>query len=108
MIARRWKEALNEFVRELRGQYGSRLAGVVLYGSRARGDAEDESDIDTVVLLSPSDAFWTEFDVISPIADRISLEYDVVISAVPADSREFRKAESPLFRNIHREGIHVE
>ena len=50
LMSKRWQKALDEFVCQLRRQYGS----------RARGDAEEESDIDTVVLLNPSEDFWTE------------------------------------------------
>lgn len=107
-MSRQWRRALQQFVRELRKHYGFRLEGVVLYGSRARGDAEEGSDIDTLVVLNPIEDFWTEFRLISPMADRVSLEHDVVISAVPVDSREFRETQNPLYLNVHREGVRVE
>ena len=102
-----WRVALDQFTAELRGLYGSRLDAVILYGSRARGDADEASDVDTLILLDPCADFWTEFERVSPIASRISLEHDVVISALPADRRAFEKAGSPLFLNAHREGIRV-
>lgn len=102
-----WRQALEHFVADLRGLYGTRLESVILYGSRARGDGGEESDIDTLVVLDPGANFWSEFDLISPIASRVSLQYDVVISAIPVDSRDFRASGSPLFLNVHREGVRV-
>lgn len=102
-----WRTALDNFVQELKGIYGDRLETIVLYGSRARGDAEEGSDIDTLVVLDPSEDFWLEFKRISPVANHLSLEHDVVISAIPVDARELREARSPLFRNVRREGVRV-
>lgn len=102
-----WRAALERFVNELRGVYGARLDSVVLYGSRARGEAEDEADIDTLVVLNRPEDFWVEFERISPVASRISLDYDVVISAIPAGIRDFREARDPFFLNVRREGVRV-
>jgi len=102
-----WRMALERFVAELRVLYGERLQQVILYGSRARGDAEPEADIDTLVVLHPLTDFWQEFDHISPIANRISLEFDVVISALPVEAEEFQHRQSPLLINCRREGVAV-
>lgn len=103
----KWKQALEAFVEQLRRSYGARLDGVILYGSRARNDAADQSDIDTLVVLSPCGGFWAEFARISPLADDVSLEHDVVISAIPVDRAEFESGQRPLLMNVRREGVRV-
>ncbi len=102
-----WRLALERFVEELRTLYGARLRQVMLYGSRARGDAESDADIDTLVVLESLNDFWQEFDCISPIANRICLEFGVVISALPVDAEELQRGQIPLFINCRREGVAV-
>lgn len=41
---------LDEVVRHFRALLGERLVGIVLYGSRARGDARQDSDVDVFLL----------------------------------------------------------
>ncbi|MGQ9650413.1 MAG: nucleotidyltransferase domain-containing protein [Phycisphaerae bacterium] len=100
-----WREALDAFLRELRRLYGVRLSRVVLYGSRARGDASEGSDIDVLVVLDPLEDFWDELSRIGPVASRISLDYDVVLSAVPVDAAELADPKTPLLLNSVREGV---
>lgn len=102
-----WHAAIHQFTAELRNVYGPRLHSVILYGSRARGEAAEDSDIDLLVVLESCPAFWQEFDRISPIASRISFDHDVVISAIPVGSDEFNRAPSPLLQNVRREGVQV-
>jgi len=45
------KQALKELVDELKKLYGDNLSHVILYGSKARGDANSGSDIDVLVVL---------------------------------------------------------
>ena len=100
-----WELALKQLVYELQELYGARLKQVILFGSRARGEGDEFSDIDVLVLLSPLGDFWQEFSRIGGIANRVSLKYDVVISVVPAEFEEFQRRSSPLFLNVRREGI---
>lgn len=102
-----WRAALRDFTAALRELYGSRLDSVILYGSRARGDAEPLSDVDTLVVLKDCPDFWAEFHRISPIANRVSLAYGVVVSALPATVEELADSQGPLFMNVRREGQRV-
>ena len=103
--------SLHEILSELRARlgrrYGDRLRKVVLYGSRARGGAADDSDIDLLVVLDgpvdPSEEIArTEFDV----AD-VSLGYGVVVTCLFVSEEQFERAQSPLMMNVRREGVLV-
>jgi hypothetical protein len=50
LMAPMLQHILQDFRRGLEGIYGPRLAGLVLFGSQARGDVLPDSDIDTLQL----------------------------------------------------------
>jgi len=78
----------------------------MLFGSKARGDADSESDIDLVVLI---DAETSEFrSRLWRIASEISLEYNVVLSPhVFGQARwdEMRRMRLPLYRAVVADGV---
>jgi len=94
-------------VTEIHALHGQRLHQVILYGSRARGDAQDDSDINTLIVLDPVEDFWTELSRIGDVANRISLDCDVVISAIPIDAVELRDPKTPLLLVTRQEGVRV-
>ena len=47
----RFRDILAEYRTRLMDVLGERLESIVLYGSRARGDAEDDSDIDVLCVM---------------------------------------------------------
>ena len=51
---------LQQIKNNIRQAYGDRLKGIVLYGSLARGDEDDDSDIDLLVLLTGPIELWKE------------------------------------------------
>jgi predicted nucleotidyltransferase len=99
-----WRVALAHFVDEVRAVYGPELHGVVLYGSRARGDADPESDVDVLVVLDRRDDAGAQRERIGAIACRITSQYDCVISALPVSRREFTESDLPVVANARREG----
>jgi predicted nucleotidyltransferase len=85
--------------------FGERLRGVILYGSEARGEATDDSDIDLLVLLAgplrdPQDSC----DCIHALY-RLVLDLERPIHAHPVDAAEYSKQEWPLYKEARREGI---
>lgn len=99
------KKILEEFKRELERLYGSRLKEVILYGSWARGEATEDSDIDLLIILEGKVVPGKEIDRMIDIITDINLKYSVLISVYPISEEDFYKIKSPLLMNVRREGI---
>jgi predicted nucleotidyltransferase len=100
-------EILQEFRDGLERIYGQRLAGLILFGSQARGEASPDSDIDVMVVLRGSVNPHEEIHRLSAFKSQLCLKYDVVISCVYVSEAEYRHGESPLMLNVRREGVPV-
>ena len=98
---------LKELRRRFEMLYGDRLAHLVLFGSRARGDAEPDADIDVLVVLNGTVHAGEEIERTLDIVSDLSLEKDVVISCVFMDRHRYRHKNGPLLRNIRKEGVPV-
>jgi uncharacterized protein len=100
---------IQRILAELRGRlelvYGDRLAQLVLFGSRARGDAQEDSDIDVLVVLRGAVRAGEEISRAGDITADISLENDVVISCVFVSGDRWARERSPLLMNVRREGV---
>jgi predicted nucleotidyltransferase len=84
--------------------YGDRIERVVLFGSRARGDAHPESDYDVAVFLRNLADRWNEFDRLADIETEIVYDTGHVIHAMPFQAGAYRE-RTPLMHEIRREGI---
>ena len=98
-------ELLKRIRKALAKSYGSRLDGVVLYGSTARGESTKDSDIDILVLLKQVEDYGADLqrnlDALYPLA----LELGRRISAKPIAADEYEKQLCPLYRHARLEGI---
>ena len=90
----------------LEAAYGNRLERIVLIGSRARGDAQADSDFDVAVFLRGYQDLWSELQPLGAITTEILLETGAVISAKPFPAAEDNKS-SALMTEIRREGIGI-
>ena len=99
---------LNEFTKQVKKLLGKRLKKIILYGSYARGDYNDKSDVDLMIL---TDLNFKEIeryrDEISDIAFDIELKTEVIISPIikNIDQYNARINVVPFFTNIDREGV---
>ena len=96
---------LEEVKKRLQKIYGERLKGVVLYGSYARGDATEGSDIDIIVLLDKIRDFDAELDTLFEVIGQIDLKYDTLISILPLEERQYLARRLPVILNAKREGV---
>ena len=102
-------EKLTRILQELRAglaqRLGDRLEAVYLYGSRARGDARADSDIDVLVVLRGDFDYFKTLDQISDLAWTLSLENDVVIAQVLVSKDKYSQNDTPFLINVHREAV---
>jgi uncharacterized protein len=88
-------------------QYGKQLKGVILFGSTARGDSREDSDIDLLVLLEQPFDFFVELRRLVDMLYPIQLESDKLISAKPVSAEDFEKGTLSLYRIARREGVFI-
>ncbi len=91
----------------LEGTYKSQFKGLILYGSMARNQADQASDIDLLVLLGRPFDYFQELSTIIDVLYPIQLESDRLISAKPASWDDFERGVIQLYRNAKREGVMV-
>lgn len=101
------KQIVNKCKEVLARQYGKRLKGVILYGSMARGEATNDSDIDLLVLLEPPLDYFAELRKLVDVLYPIQLESEQLISAKPVSFNDFEIGSLSLYRNARREGVAV-
>ncbi len=98
---------LQELKQRLQELYGERLKGLYLFGSHARGEACEDSDIDVAVVLDDFESVGGEIRRTSEIVGDLSLRYDCVLALVPIREADWRQRHSTLLWNLHREGVPV-
>ena len=94
---------LTRFRAALDRVYGERVERVVLFGSRARGDARPDSDYDVAVFLKDLTDRWEEVDRIADIATDIMDETGVFVHAMPYRAETYGD-RSPLMHEVREEG----
>ncbi len=100
-------DVLSRMKSRLRAAFGQRLQGVILYGSEARRQSDQESDIDLLVLLSgPVDQGEDSWTCIRALYALV-LELERPIHAKPTDVLAYEAQQLPLYQNVKQEGIPV-
>jgi len=94
---------MKRFRDDLVALYGDRLERVVLYGSRARGDARPDSDYDVAVFLRNFDSRWIEVDRLVPIETDILYDTGAVINALPFPEGAYND-RTPIMHELRNDG----
>lgn len=96
-VLMRFRAAVNEI-------YGDRLERVVLFGSRARGDAKRDSDYDVAVFLRDMADRFAEMNRLADLSSHILDETGEFIHAMPYHAGSY-EARTSVMREIRREGV---
>ncbi|MEK6655811.1 MAG: nucleotidyltransferase domain-containing protein [Nitrospirota bacterium] len=105
-LTQREKDIINEFKSKVAEAYPDEVINIIVFGSKARGDASEESDIDILVVTASDD--WQMADKIRDIGYYLELENNLVLSiqVVGQDHVKYlKKIRSQFIRNVEREGI---
>ncbi|MCL7413194.1 MAG: nucleotidyltransferase domain-containing protein [ANME-2 cluster archaeon] len=95
------KEPINDILQELKGglqeKYGSKLKGVMLFGSYARGKQKMDSDIDIAIILEDFAYACSEIERTGDLVSALSLKFDNLISLVPIKENDWLKTRISEF-----------
>ena len=102
--------AMKDIAAEAKNIYGEKLKEVILFGSCARGDFEDDSDVDVMILLDVPRSEVEEADrKMNPVISRLDkkYEYELLFSPIVQSYSEFNYwiEALPFYQNVRKEGI---
>jgi predicted nucleotidyltransferase len=98
------RNILNQFAQQVRQKFPE--AQIWAFGSRARGNAQPDSDLDICVVLETLNTASKK--IISQLAWEVGFDNDLLITTVKYSRYQFEQGPctvSPLVQAIHREGI---
>lgn len=99
------KRLIDQIKAHLHERYGEGIKRVILYGSHARGEATEDSDVDVLVLVDQS---LNPREVEGNLRD---LLYDMIldegepVSVIAVSEERFENYNSPFMMNVRKEGI---
>jgi predicted nucleotidyltransferase len=97
----RRERAFEAFAKAAQDELGERIHEIILYGSVARGEATEQSDVDILIVLDSKDETGELFQ----LAFDVGLEYDVVITPHMQTKEYFDlRQEFPFLKNVLNEG----
>jgi len=101
------KEWLDRFVDELSRRFPEAVDRVIVFGSKARGDADSDSDLDVLVVATGDEKLKTSIRI---LGYELALPKNVVPSIVVYTSEEFeqrRQNRSVFIESVERDGVVV-
>lgn len=101
------RKLLKELKEGLNCLYGERLKGLYLYGSYARGDYKEGSDLDVLLVLDDFERAPIELTRTDDLVGDLSLTYEITISLMFMREKDWLTADKPLLRNVRVEGVPV-
>ena len=99
---------INEYISEIKKILGADLKRAVIYGSYARGEYEEESDIDIALFtLKKPEEFYLLINKISELTFEYNVKYEIILSPVFQNIIDYNRMLRvvPYYQSIQKEGI---
>ncbi len=109
-VPKKVESIIQEFINKVNEILGTRVKKIILYGSYARGDYRENSDVDIMILTDLSDSEIIEYrDKVSDIAFDIEFDhnFDVMLSPLVKNIDKFNYwlEALPFYINVEKEGV---
>ena len=101
------KDTLTALASELQNLYGDRYRGLYLYGSYARGEADEGSDVDLLLVLAGEVRPTAEIRRSSAAVSSLALKSGYLLAVLPVAEEEYRASEKPFLANARRDAVPV-
>jgi predicted nucleotidyltransferase len=104
------EEICRRVVAAYRKAYGDDIEAIYLYGSYARGDYDEDSDIDFAAIVKGERLeVQDKRRLVRSNTKDMDLELDIITSptAIPSEEFDKYKDELPYYRNILKEGVRL-
>ncbi|MBR0091875.1 MAG: nucleotidyltransferase domain-containing protein [Lachnospiraceae bacterium] len=101
---------INELCDSIRVLFGEKTPEAILFGSCARGDAEEGSDVDVMLLVdAPRSVIADKNWQVGDVAAELLLTHDMLVSPIVENRAYFYENMDalPFYRNVQREGVHI-
>jgi predicted nucleotidyltransferase len=99
------EQVMAELKDQLAVLYGERLKGLYLFGSHARDDADDESDVDIMIVLDRVDHYSREISETSEVISELSLKHRISLSRFFASETQWQNDPTNFFLNVREEAV---
>ncbi|MBI4430798.1 MAG: nucleotidyltransferase domain-containing protein [Candidatus Omnitrophica bacterium] len=99
------KDLLTELKAGLKTIYGSRLKGLYLYGSYARGEQEEDSDVDILIVLDKIEHYYGEIVRTGQLSSDLSLKYSVCISSFFVTESDWKVRDTSFLSNVREDAV---
>jgi len=101
---RRLVDQVKAFLHE---RYGDGIKRVILYGSHARGEASEDSDVDVLVLTDPSLKTSEVRKSLCDLLFDMLMDEDELVSVIVIPEDFFEDHDLPFMLNVRKEGVAI-
>jgi len=90
--------------------FGDKLKQLILFGSYAREEQDDESDIDIMILVDESEEKLRKYkEIVGDVMGELSMKHEKLVSLIEVPYSRYKRYLDvlPFYRNVYDEGVEI-